>query len=76
MKAGEVQPYPGSTKNGEARTFPLTTELWRVLEAQQVIAENAHYKGSGSPDDPASFCVHRTAVTRTYRTYPFFRATV
>ena len=29
----------GTTKNGEARTFPLTTALRRVLEDQQMIAE-------------------------------------
>ena len=36
---GEVRLDAGATKNGEGRVFPLTTELRRVLEGQQVIAE-------------------------------------
>jgi integrase len=39
LKAGEVRLDAGTTKNGEARVFPLTTELRRVLEDQQKIAE-------------------------------------
>ena len=39
FKAGEVHLDPGRTKTGEARTFPLTTALRRVLEDQQMIAE-------------------------------------
>ena len=40
LNAGEVRLDAGSTKNGEARTFPLTTALRRVLEDQQQIAED------------------------------------
>jgi len=39
LKAGEVRLDAGTTKNGEARTFPFTTELRRVLEDQQKVAE-------------------------------------
>ena len=39
LKTGEVRLDPGITKNGEARTFPLTRELRRVLEDQQTMAE-------------------------------------
>ena len=40
LKAGEVRLEAGSTKNGEARTFPLTRDLRRVLEDQQQIADH------------------------------------
>jgi integrase len=33
--AGEVRLDPGTTKNRDGRTFPLTVELRRVLEAQR-----------------------------------------
>jgi integrase len=33
-EAGEVRLDAGSTKNGDGRTFPLTTELRRILDAQ------------------------------------------
>jgi integrase len=39
MKAGEVRLDSGTTKNGEGRVFPFTTELRRVLEDQQKAAE-------------------------------------
>jgi integrase len=35
MQAGEVRLDPGTTKNGEGRVFPFTSELRRVLETQQ-----------------------------------------
>ena len=38
--AGEVRLDAGTTKNGEARTFPVTRALRRVLDAQQIIAED------------------------------------
>ena len=40
LKAGEVRLDAGTTKNGEARTFPLTTALRRVLDDQQQVAED------------------------------------
>jgi integrase len=40
LMAGEVRLDAGTTKNGEARTFPLTRELRRVLEDQLMIAED------------------------------------
>ena len=46
MKAGEVRLDPGTTKNGEARTFPLTTALRRVLEDQQTVAERLKRDGT------------------------------
>ena len=39
MKAGEVRLDAGTTKNGEGRVFPFTSELRRVLEDQQAVAE-------------------------------------
>ena len=39
LHAGEVRLEAGSTKNGEARTFPLTRELRRVLDHQQQIGD-------------------------------------
>jgi integrase len=38
MKAGEVRLDAGTTKNGEGRVFPFTTELRRILDAQQQVA--------------------------------------
>jgi integrase len=40
MKAGEVRLDAGTTKNGEARTFPLTRDLRRVLDDQLNIAQH------------------------------------
>ncbi len=45
FEAGEVRLDAGSTKNGQARTFPMTAELRRVFEAQQVEADRL--KGQG-----------------------------
>ena len=39
LNAGEVRLDPGSTKNGEGRVFPFTSELRRVLDDQQILAE-------------------------------------
>ena len=39
LQAGEVRLDPGATKNGEARVFPLTTALRRVLEAQRQVGD-------------------------------------
>ena len=38
MQVGEVRLDAGTTKNGEARTFPFTRELRRVLDDQVKIA--------------------------------------
>jgi integrase len=40
LKAGEVRLDAGTTKNGEARTFPLTRDLRRVLDDQLKIADD------------------------------------
>ena len=45
FEAGEVRLDAGSTKNGQARTFPMTAELRRVLEDQQ--GEAARLKREG-----------------------------
>jgi integrase len=39
LRAGEVRLDAGTTKNGEARVFPLTIALLRLLTDQQKIAE-------------------------------------
>ena len=38
LQAGEVRLDAGTTKNGEGRVFPFTTELRRVLDDQQQVA--------------------------------------
>ena len=38
--AGEVRLEPGTTKNGEGRTFPMTRELRELLEQQRLLTEN------------------------------------
>jgi integrase len=45
MAIGEVRLDPGATKNDEARVFPFTVELRKVLEAQQHIAQELRAKG-------------------------------
>jgi integrase len=40
LKAAEVRLDPGTTKNGEGRVFPFTTELRRILEEQQRVASH------------------------------------
>jgi integrase len=45
LTAGEVRLDAGTTKNGDGRVFPFTSELRRVLEAQHAVAkewERAH----------------------------------
>ena len=54
LEAGEVHLDPGTTKNGEARTFPVTHELRRVLEDQQAIAEGLTREQQGPA--PYVFC--------------------
>jgi integrase len=46
MKGGEVRLDAGTTKNGEARTFPFTRELRRVLVGQQQVAEQLQRAGT------------------------------
>jgi integrase len=36
FKEGEIRLDPNTTKNGEGRTFPMTTELRQLLQAQHV----------------------------------------
>ena len=45
MQAGEVRLDPGATKNDEGRVFPFTTELRKLLEAQQQIAKELQANG-------------------------------
>ena len=40
LGAGEVRLDPGKTKNGEARTFPMTRELRELLDRQRTTTEN------------------------------------
>jgi integrase len=49
MKAGEVRLDPGTTKNNDARIFPFTTELRRVFEDQQQVAERLKKAGIITP---------------------------
>jgi integrase len=45
FKAGEVKLLPGTTKNGEGRTFPMTADLRSLLEGQQVAHEKLKKSG-------------------------------
>ena len=49
----------GTTKNGDARVFPFTTELRRVLEAQHKIAE-ALKRAQGQAMSNWRFCSNRS----------------
>src|SRR5689334_3265797 len=39
MSAGEIRLDAGTTKNGDGRVFPFTTELRRILAAQHTVAQ-------------------------------------
>jgi integrase len=41
LKGGEVRLDPGTTKNGEARVFPMTVELRELLEQQKAARDKA-----------------------------------
>ena len=43
--AGTVRLDPGSTKNGEGRTFQMTDELQTLLEARQTAQDALKAKG-------------------------------
>jgi integrase len=49
FQAGRVTLYVGTTKNQEARTFPLTAELRELLIAQKAKADELKKKGVISP---------------------------
>ncbi len=44
---GEVRLDPGTTKNGEGRTFPFTDELWEILRGQKAVCDELQ-RGSGT----------------------------
>ncbi|HWB31469.1 MAG TPA: tyrosine-type recombinase/integrase [Vicinamibacterales bacterium] len=47
--AGEVRLDPGTTKNREGRTFPMTAELRALLDRQRAIADNLRQDGRLCP---------------------------
>jgi len=49
FKAGEVRLEPGTTKNGEGRTFPFTNRLRSLLEAQHREHEALKKRGKIEP---------------------------
>jgi integrase len=49
MKVGEVRLDAGKTKNGEARTFPFTTDLRALLEIQDEAREQLQRSGHITP---------------------------
>jgi integrase len=49
LKAGEVRLEPGTTKNKEGRTFPFTSELRTILEAQHAEHERLKKRGKVVP---------------------------
>ncbi len=61
MKVGEVRLDPGTTKNGEGRTFPFTAALRRVLEDQQVIAEQLKRERGLIPRHVFCYTMHTKA---------------
>lgn len=46
LKAGEVRLDAGTTKNGDGRVFPFTSELRRVFEDQQKVADQLKREGT------------------------------
>lgn len=44
LSTGEVRLDPGTTKNGEGRTFPMTAELRRLLKQQRAAADAVQRK--------------------------------
>lgn len=49
FEAGEVRLLPGTTKNGQPRTFPMTADLRRLLLDQQAKHEDAKRQGHITP---------------------------
>ena len=49
LKAGEIRLEPGTTKNREGRTFPFTSELRTLVEAQHAEHEGARYVEAKKP---------------------------
>jgi len=49
FKGGEVRLDPGTTKNGEGRVFPMTTELRALLEAQDAERDKLKMAGHIKP---------------------------
>jgi integrase len=49
MKAGEIRLEPGTTKNKEGRTFPFTSELRTLIEAQHAEHERLKKRGKVVP---------------------------
>jgi integrase len=47
--AGEVRLDPGTTKNGEGRVFPMTTDLRAVLEGQRAERDRVKMAGQITP---------------------------
>ena len=47
--AGEVRLDPGTTKNREGRTFPMTAELRALLDRQRTVTENLRRDGGLYP---------------------------
>jgi integrase len=64
LGAGTVRLDPGTTKNGEGRVFPMTTELRALLEAQRAYTDAVQRaKGAICP-----YVFHRDgAPIRTFR---------
>src|SRR5262249_30167020 len=68
--AGEIRLDPGTTKNGDGRTFPMTSALRNLLEAQRVaIAELQRRVGSLCP-----YVFHRNGTPITTFLVVFKRA--
>lgn len=55
LQAGEVRLDPGTTKNREGRTFPLTDDLRTLLDDQKTIADGLKARGVICP-----FVFHRS----------------
>ena len=45
LTAGEVRLDPGTTKNGEGRTFPFTDDLRTLLDEQKALADQLKARG-------------------------------
>ena len=61
FEAGEMRLDAGSTKNGQARTFPMTAEVRRVLEEQQGEADRLKKEGTSRGSSSRRRTVSRSA---------------
>jgi integrase len=67
FRASVAQLEPGTTKNREGRTFPMTPELRALLEAQRPLGppSDRRLKANGTPSEPRSLSTRRDSQRAT-----------